>query len=425
MRRPAPEENGHAVDQGFIGNGQSGPFNGTSPRPVGLLQEWDAGDDDKPISPRGWLLGNVFCRRYVSSIIAAGGIGKTAVRIAQLLSLASGRSLTGEHVFQQCRVLVISLEDDPDELRRRVRAAMIHHNVTREEVRGWLFLSAPGGNTGKISGKGGEAEKPEKTGLAKELRDTIRRRRIDVVSLDPFIKAHGEDENNNNAIDGVLTILASCAAELNCSVDVPHHVAKGISDPGNADRGRGASAMKDGARLVYTLNVMTEEEAKTFNVPEEERRSLVRMDSGKVNIAPPLKSAKWFRIVGVSLGNPSELYPHGDEVQTVEPWVAPDAWEGLSNTVLNAILSDIDKGLPDGNRYTDQRNAGDRAAWALVAKHAPTKNETQAKEVIRTWVRNGVLVSSQYQNTATRKPAYGLNVNASKRPTDALRQFQN
>lgn len=89
------------------------------------LGEWDAGGDDAVPPPRGWLLGNVFCRRFASSLIADGGVGKTAVRMAQLLSLACGRSLTGEHVFQRCRVLPVSLEDDRDELRRRIMAAML------------------------------------------------------------------------------------------------------------------------------------------------------------------------------------------------------------------------------------------------------------------------------------------------------------
>ncbi len=52
------------------------------------LGEWDAGDDDAPIEPRGWLLGNVYCRRFVSSLLAEGGAGKTAVRTAQALALA-------------------------------------------------------------------------------------------------------------------------------------------------------------------------------------------------------------------------------------------------------------------------------------------------------------------------------------------------
>src|SRR5882672_1473101 len=66
------------------------------------LGEWDAGADIEVPQPRGWLLGNVFCRRFVSSLIADGGVGKTTLRTVQLLSLAIGRSLTGEHVFQRC-----------------------------------------------------------------------------------------------------------------------------------------------------------------------------------------------------------------------------------------------------------------------------------------------------------------------------------
>jgi hypothetical protein len=45
--------------------------------------------------------------------------------------------------------------------------------------------------------------------------------------------------------------------------------------------------MKDAARLVYTLNVMAKDEAEKFGINEEERFAYVRMDKGKVNIAPP------------------------------------------------------------------------------------------------------------------------------------------
>jgi hypothetical protein len=93
--------------------------------------------------PRGWLLGNVFCREFASSPFADGAVGKSSVRYAQLLSLAIGRSLTGEHVFRQCRSMVISLEDGAKELRRRILAARLHHGVELEEMEGWFFLLHP------------------------------------------------------------------------------------------------------------------------------------------------------------------------------------------------------------------------------------------------------------------------------------------
>ena len=54
---------------------------------------------------------------------------------------------------------------------------------------------------------------------------------------------------------------------------------------------------------------MTPDEAKAFDIKEEERRSYVRMDSAKVNITPHFIKAKWFKLVGVRLGNGNELHP--------------------------------------------------------------------------------------------------------------------
>jgi hypothetical protein len=193
-------------------------------------------------------------------------------------------------------------------------------------------------------------------------------------------------------------------------------VRKGAADPGNADRGRGASAARDAARLVYSLTTMTPDEASAFGVPEDQRRSYIRMDSAKVNIAPPMTKAKWFKLVGVPLGNATELYPHGDEVQTVETWSPPSAWEGLDIGTLNRILDAIDAGMADGERYSDHSAAGTRAAWKAVKIHAPDKTEPQCREVIRLWAKNGVLVRDEYYSDADRKKRGGLRVNNAKRP---------
>jgi hypothetical protein len=391
------------------------PSSGGESKPSIGIGEWDAGDDTAMPPPRGWLLGNIFARKFMSSLLADGGVGKTALRYAQLLSLAIGQSLTGDHVFQRCRVLIISLEDDADELRRRILALMLHYNIDRSRLKGWLYLASPGAAAGKLMtlDKNGRTVRGS---LADNLESVIVSRGIDIISIDPFVKSHSVEENSNSAVDDVIQVLTDVSAKHDIAVDAPHHTSKGTADPGNANRGRGASAMKDGARLVYTLAPMSTDEAKSFGIKEEERRLLIRMDSGKVNIAPPLHAAKWYRLVSVPLGNRNGLYPNGDEVQAVEPWNPPDTWADLSYGLLNQILTAIDAGLPDGNRYTDTPSAGGRAAWKVVLEHAPDKSEAQAREIIRTWVKNGVLESREYDNPVTRKPVNGLWLNATKRP---------
>ncbi len=380
------------------------------------LEIWNAGDDAGPIPPRGWLYGNVWCRGFPSSLLGDGGTGKSALRIVQGLSAATNRSLTGEHVFQRSRVLIISFEDGNDELRRRVRAAMLYHGVSHDEVDGWLFLYYADRKTGKLlttNPKGGVIE----GSLVDKLRATIRRDHIDVIILDPFVKTHSVEENDNSRMDEVIQILTDLAVEENIAVDFPHHTSKGrAAAPGDADRGRGASAVKDGARLVYTLTTMTTEEAKTFGIEEGVRRLYFRIDSGKVNITPPARDAKWFHLVGVSIGNATELYPNGDNVQTVEPWTPPETFAGLSDDVTNRILTEIDDGLPDGTLFSAATNVKEeKAAWRVVAKHALGKTEAQCREIIKAWLKAKALKEVIYHDKEARRDRKGLKVDDAKK----------
>ena len=385
-------------------------------KPDTNLGEWDAGEDDRPIPPRGWLLGNIFCRQFASSLLGSGGTGKTTLRYHQYMSLATNRSLAGDHVFQRCRVLVISLEDSADELRRRIRAIQIHHQISNDDLKGWLFLAAPRATIGKLL-EMDSAGNPVASRLAASIKAAVIRHRIDLLAIDPFVKAHGVDENSNTLIDIAMQILTDLAVEHDLAIDFPHHIRKGPSEPGNADAGRGASSQKDAGRLVYTLTTMSPEEAEAMGIAGKDRRSYVRLDSAKVNLAPPLKEARWFRLFGVPLGNATQLYPHGDEIQVLEPWTPPDMWEDVGNQAISNILDEIEAGISDGNRYSSAPTATDRAAWKVVRKHVPEKTERQARDIIKTWVKNGVLVPDEYQSPTTRKPVTGLRVDAAKRPS--------
>ncbi len=389
---------------------------GESDEPLDL-GEWDFGLDNEPIPPRGWLLGNLLCRRFLSAIFADGSVGKTALIIAMGLSLAAGKPLIGEHVFVRCRVLLVCFEDGSEELRRRLTAAMLHYGITKSDVEGHLFVTAMKRSDAKLASVKGNEITVGNLGAA--LEQSIRRRQIDAVFLDPFVKSHYVPENDNSAIDYVANLLTEIFVKHDCAGCTPHHTNKGPADPGNANTGRGASAMKDAARLVYTLTPMSESEAALFGVSVDDRALLVRLDSGKVNLVRRSPHARWLKLVGVSIGNGNPLYPNGDEVQTVERWMAPDLFEGLSSATLNAILTEIDEGLPGGKLYSDHPKATDRAAWRIVAKHVD-RTEPQARQIIKEWVKNGLLYPCTFFEEGQRKDRQGLRVNATKRPGIAL-----
>jgi hypothetical protein len=171
------------------------------------LNERDAGDDVQLPLPRQWLLGNQFCRKFLSGVVAPGSTGKSALRIAQSLSLATGRPLTDQHVFKRCRVLLVSLEDDVEEMKRRILAARIHYAITLDDLKGWLFYASPKGV--KLAEM---RDGSRQIGvLEKSLRAAIERRRPDLVILDPYVKLHALEENDNGAMDFVCDLLATLA----------------------------------------------------------------------------------------------------------------------------------------------------------------------------------------------------------------------
>jgi hypothetical protein len=85
----------------------------------------------------------------------------------------------------------------------------------------------------------------------------------------------------------------------------------------------------------------------------------------------------------------------------------------------DAALAEIDAGLCDGRRYYDATKVGDRLAWRMVQRHFPDKSEEEYRNMIRAWVRGGVLFSEPCNDPVKRKRCAGLRVrvDASKRPS--------
>lgn len=353
--------------------------------------------DVTKIPPRGWLLGVTFCRKFLSGLIGAGAAGKTAVRYIQYLAAAIGRTLTGEQVHARSRVLIVCLEDDLNEIQRRIGAAMLHHKIDPAEVNGWLYYCCPRGL--KLLQQSSRNGRDAQIGaLYFELRRIIAEFNIDIVGIDPFTKAHGVEENDNNLIDQVCIMLAMLGDEFDCAIDINSHARKGDATPGDVERDRGASAKKDAGRLMRTVTPMSTAEAALFDIAAKDQPAYVRVDDAKVNITPHSTAAMWFRLVGIPLGNKNDIYPNGDNVQTVERWYPPDTFAKLDSSAIERILNKIEAGPYEGGKYSPAANAKERAAWRVVQEFCPDLTDKQAKHIVKTWLDNRVLVQRDYKD---------------------------
>lgn len=388
-------------------DGSCGPF---APEPLDAFLEG-------AIPPREWLLGTTLCKTYVSVLAASGGSGKTALATTWALSLATGRKLVNLHVHKRCRVLMLTFEDGREEYRRRFRAACLHHEIDPAEVGDRLYVQSLNGlgiTLARLQRDGTMGE----TTAPRMLAELIDRLKIDAVILDPWVKVSGAPENDNGAVDFVVRILSGIAEKQNVAVLVAHHFRKAVGVPGDVASARGASSLIDAARVAMTLTPMSQDEGRFYGIPEDERRRLVRLDDGKANLSP-LSAARWFRMASINIGNGTPDYPSGDNVQAVEAWAPPSTWDGFPSSLLNRVLDDLSSaaGLPDGERYSGSASAKPpRAAWCVVQRHAPDKSEAQCREIIRAWLKSGLLIVEPYVSPSRREERFGLTVDPSKRP---------
>ncbi|MBK8200757.1 MAG: AAA family ATPase [Acidobacteria bacterium] len=259
------------------------------------------------IPPRGWLLGTMLCRQYVTVMASAGGVGKSSVAIAWALSLATGRPLVGDRVHHRSRVLIVTAEDNMEEMRRRLKAARMHHGIDLIGA-GWLAVVCLTGSTVSLT-KMSETGDVVETGGADRIAETIRRHRSDVVILDPFVKLSGAPENSNDGIDVVMRALVRIADKCNCACLVLHHNRKGQATPGDADLARGAGAIVAAARVSLTVTGMTTDEASKMGVLDDDRVRLIRIDDAKANLAPRASKARWYRLASIPIGEPDARLP--------------------------------------------------------------------------------------------------------------------
>jgi hypothetical protein len=340
--------------------------------------------DAGKIPPRQWAYGRHYIRKYVTTTVAGGGFGKSAIKLTEAISMAIGRNLLDNDTpIKRLRVWYWNGEDPREEIERRVAAICQYYRLDPRELEGWLFIDS-GHDMPICLASELRGSFSLNTAAVTSVSDTIDRNKIDVVIFDPFIAIHAVSENNNPLIDQVVKCLGRIANQTNCAIEIVHHVRKPSAGQHEvtADDTRGGGAIVNAVRSCQVLNRMSSKYAAQAGIEPDQHFRYIRIDSGKQNLAPPEK-AKWRYLESVTL-------PNGDSVQVPVSWQFPDVTRGVTPEDMERIRS-----VAGSGNYRWNSRAEDWIGYAVAGllgkdAHCPADKE-DIKKILNACCKNGMI----------------------------------
>jgi hypothetical protein len=183
------------------------------------------------IQPLNWLVDGMIARNTMTLLTGTDGTAKTLLAQKMAISVASGADFLGRRC-QPAPVLYLDYENPDFAVRER------------------LDLMAGGPIAGlKVWGTWLADQPPQ---IGNELLLAIAKETKPLIIVDPFLYAHGADENSSTEMSGVMQCLRYCAA-AGGAVIIIHHPAKT-----EGSTGRGSSAIKGAVDVAY-LQEMSDE----------------------------------------------------------------------------------------------------------------------------------------------------------------------
>lgn len=291
---------------------QEGPAADTKPTGPEFVPV-DLSIDPATQKTRDWITTDDFQRGTLAGLVAPGGGLKSAFIVNFSMGAVMGDlSKLGMkiHDGKPKKVLLISAEDDYEEVRRRSFAVCKHHRFDPAQA-----LDENGENRFRMYAPADASRfcammRDGKKGLRvtdklKRLEAYIVEHGIDIVIYDPFVEIHEASENDNSELAKVLGALRGIAMRTRSLGLIVHHTGKVKAGEweGNADAGRGASAFRGALRCVLTLSRPSEEDRKVFDLSDEQMRNCYRLDNAKGNHSPQRDGPRWYSRISVTLDN--------------------------------------------------------------------------------------------------------------------------
>jgi hypothetical protein len=355
------------------------------------------------ITRREWLYGYLLIRKFVSGTVSPGGVGKSSLIAAEALAMASGKDLLDITPKQKLRVWLWNLEDPQEETERKIQATALRYGLTADDVGDRLFVDS-GRDQPLVIATASRACTLIARPVSDALLAEIIARKIDVLTIDPFVSCHEVAENDNSAMDMVVKEWGRIADRGNCAVHLVHHTPKMAGVAGaevTAESARGGKAFADACRVVRAINRMSREEGEKAGV--ENHRLYFRTFNDKANLQPPADLSDWFKLQSVDLGN-GDLGQPGDSVGVVTTWEWPDPLAGMTGADFDRVAAAIRAGKwresPQASKWV-----GKAVAEALDLNAENKADKAKIIGMLKRWLAAGslVVVEGQDDNRETRK----------------------
>jgi hypothetical protein len=357
-----------------------------------LWPEGFAGDVPK----RDWQIPGLTLRGQLTLDYGRGGSAKSLWTVLLAMASALGKECLGYKPDKPVKVLMINVEDDVDEQRRRNWACRQTLNCSDKEMQYLTdrILTIVRTNYSLVSRN--EQGVIGKTPFYAELLKICLDNDIGLMVFDPLVSlSRGLDENSAE-MQELLDAVRELARDLKIPIIAVHHTSKsGVGGDQNA--GRGSSVMSALARTVVTHETMSEKDGALFKVPAKDLWQYICVKVAKSNHGSR-SGERWFKTVPVTM-------PSGELVAALEA-VTFEHKSVLDAKWLDAFLTKVEAGR-GGNRYPVEGPVKYRANQVLIDEHglAPHAAEAAIKELIA----EGVLEVREYNKTGgDRHPAKGL-----------------
>jgi KaiC/GvpD/RAD55 family RecA-like ATPase len=376
--------------------------------------------DGTKLPRRPWLVPGLLLRRQVTLMVAPPGSGKSLLTLQLAMLCVSGMtSWAGWRPRGRYRVLIINVEEDAEEMSRRLCAAAEVMGLDQVDLQGRVVLAKAASIV--VATADSRTKTVTATPMLEQVVRALMTLQIDIVVVDPFAETFAGDENSNSELKWAAVLWREVARRTNAAVMLVHHTKKYAQNmAGDPDASRGGGSLAGVARIVATLFPMTREEATAFEIDPDTHNHYLRFDDAKANLSLMSAAARWFQKQSRTLNNAGDGEP-ADEVGVLVPFLPPNIFDAMTTDVAKAILDELEAGGKDddGGSTGEPFTLRKTKRWAVpVLQQYLQCSEQDGRKILDKWIKNGVLEEADTYVKSAKKRRVGLHVKA--RPGDLI-----